>query len=241
MLNFIYKNSNSTIIPEIIIWTGDNPTHNLLNLSNQGGVLNITKILTDQINDITKSLNYTIQIYPSLGNHEKFPNDILNPFDEYSLKQVYRAYGDIWRNWLGEEAYKTFIQFGYYSKLHPNSNLRIISYNCLYCDSLNFYLIKNPTDPQLQIKWIEGELRKAENNNEFVYLISHIPIMDDFFLIQCSKRLRALMDRFSHIIRGHFTGHTHEDHVNLQEEYFPDEKGNRNITGAIFTAPSLTT
>merc|ERR1712032_1715363 len=49
------------------------------------------------------------------------------------------------------------------------------------------------------------------------------------------------MDRFSYIIRGHFTGHTHKDHVNLQIEYFADKKGNRNITGAVFTAPSLTT
>lgn len=239
MFNFIYK--NSTLIPDLIIWTGDNPSHNLLNLKKQENVYKITRILTEQVNNITKSLNYSIAVYPTLGNHESYPNDLLNPFDEYKLKEIYKNYGEIWKSWLGDDAYETFINHGYYSKLHLDTNLRIISYNCLYCDSVNFFLIKNPTDPERQIHWMENELRKAEKNNEFVYMISHIPNMDDFFLLECSKRLIALMDRFSHIIRGHFTGHTHNDHVNIQQSYFADEKGNRNVTGAMFTAPSLTT
>lgn len=239
MFKFLYN--NSSLIPDIIIWTGDNPSHNLVNLKNQNAVFNVTKTLTDQFNEITKSLNHNIAVYPSLGNHEKFPNDILNPYDEYSLKKIYKAYGDIWKDWLGEEAYKTFIEFGYYSKKHLNTNLKIVSYNCLYCDGMNFFLLKNPTNPQKQFDWLESELRNAENNNEFVYLITHIPLVDHFFLKQCAKRLQALLDRFSYIIRGHFTGHTHNDHVNIHSEYFADDKGNRNITGAVFTAPSLTT
>jgi len=52
---------------------------------------------------------------------------------------------------IGEEAYESFIDKGYYTKKHPNSNLRIISLNCFLCDTNNFYLIKNPTDPYNQV------------------------------------------------------------------------------------------
>jgi hypothetical protein len=245
MFNFIFNFNNSTLIPDIIIWTGDNPSHHLLSLNTQESVYNITQVLVNQFNKIIKSQNQNhtknISIYPSIGNHEKFPNDILNPFDDYSLKRIYKAYGDIYKDWLGKEAYESFIENGYYSKKHLDTNLRIISYNCFYCDTLNLFLIKNPTDPNNQMDWIEKELRKAEENNEFVYLITHIPNINKFFMTQCSKRLQALMDRFSYIIRGHFTGHTHNDHVNVQSEYFADINGNKKVVGAIFTAPSLTT
>jgi len=67
--------------------------------------------------------------------------------EEILLKKI----GDLWRPWLGDEAYNLFIKTGYYSKKHPNSNLRIIATNCMYCDTINFYLVQNPSDPMGQV------------------------------------------------------------------------------------------
>ena len=201
----------------------------------------ITKILTDLLDIKLSKFNLNIQVYPSLGNHEKFPNDQFYPYDSQKENIMLKTYGEYWKNWLGTEAYETFINFGYYSKKHLDTNLRVISYNCLYCDSVNFYLIKNPTNPNNQIDWLENELRKAEQNNEVVYLISHIPYIDGFFLNECAKRFKALVDRFSYIIRGQFAGHTHNDEINIQTEYFQQGKKEKEITGVVFTAPSFTT
>jgi sphingomyelin phosphodiesterase len=102
---------------------------------------------------------------------------------------------------------------------------------------LNFFLIRDPTDPGGQIAWMEQVLRQAEKEGEFVYIIGHIPAGDVTFLSQCSLRYNALTDRFSHIIRGQFFGHTHYDEFRMIPEYF----NSTNVIGIIFTAPSLTT
>ncbi len=190
-----------------------------------------------------KELNLdNIPIYPSLGNHEKFPNDQFYPYDSEMENKTLKTIGEYWKKWLGEDAYETFIKFGYYSKMHMDTKLKIISYNCLFCDTINFYLIKNPTDPNNQFEWLESELRKSEANNEVVYLISHIPIIDGFFLNECAKRFKAIIDRFSYIIRGQFAGHTHNDEINLVKEYFKKEDAKeKEIKGIVFTAPSFTT
>jgi sphingomyelin phosphodiesterase len=83
---------------------------------------------------------------------------------------------------------------------------------------------------------MEKVLREAEKNNEYVFIIGHIPPGDSTYLSQCSKRYNALVDRFSNIIRGQFYGHTHYDEFRIINEYF----NHTNIAGLILTAPSLT-
>jgi len=144
---------------------------------------------------------------------------------------------DFYEPFLTSEAYRSFASTGYYSMLHPNSNLRIISMNCLLCDTFNLYLYENPTDPSNQISWLVNTLKKAEKNNEVVFIIGHIPPANQFYLSECAKRYNAIADRFSHVIRGHFYGHTHYDEFQMVREYFNKEK----TTAAIFVAPSLTT
>ncbi len=70
-----------------------------------------------------------------------------------------------------------------------------------------------------------------------VYIIGHITPGDPTFLSECSKRYVAITDRFSHIIRGQFYGHTHNDEFKIMREYFHRDK----ISGVVQLAPSLTT
>jgi sphingomyelin phosphodiesterase len=222
---------NKEIKPDFVLWTGDNAPHDTWTGS-QKAAYNATQIFVDLI---SKNNNFSLPIYPTLGNHEIFPNDEYNPFDNND--KVFNRFAEIFKPWLSDEAYETFSKYGYYSQLHPNSNLRIVSTNCLLCDSINFNLIKNPTDPKDELKWLENTLRQSEQAGEVVYIISHIPIGDAFFLNECAKRHLAIIERFSHIIRGQFYGHTHNDEVKIARDYFNEEK----ITGVMFIAPSMTT
>jgi sphingomyelin phosphodiesterase len=219
--------------PDFILWTGDNPSHSIWDNNNQEEIFNITSIFTNLLS------GHNIPIYPCLGNHEKFPADQFFPFEDKDPqeKKLLQFFADLWRPLLGEDAYQEFLQYGFYSKKHLDTNLRIVSFNCLYCDVVNFYLIKDPTDPTGQIEWLENTLKLAESNNEVVYIIGHMPVGDTSILSECSKRIKAIVDRYSHIIRGIFGGHTHYDEVKVLSEYFDKDK----ITGLSFIAPSLTT
>lgn len=229
--------SFSKINPDFIIWTGDNPSHVEWKNNTQEEVFQVTKIFSDLLKINSNKINQTIPIYPVLGNHEKFPSDQFYPYDNQTEKPLLKTIGDIWKDFLGYEAYDQFIHYGFYTKMHLNTNLRIISYNSLLCDVVDFYLIKDPTDPNNQIRWLEETLATAEKNSEVVYLIGHIPVGDSSFLSECAKRYQALLDRYSYIIRGHFSGHTHFDEVKIMNRYFmPNE-----TSGMVFIAPSLTT
>lgn len=221
------------IKPDLIIWTGDNVPHNPW-VTNEQEVFNITTVFVDLLYN---KYNYTKPVFPSLGNHEESIADQYDPSasgrEEYFLQEMAK----IFKNWLSEDEAESFRKNGYYTTKYLNTNLRIISVNSLLCDVLNFFLIKDPTDPGGQVAWMEKVLRQAEKDGEFVYIIGHIPAGDATYLSQCTMRYSALTDRFSHIIRGHFYGHTHYDEFRIIPEYF----NSTNIAGIIYTAPSLTT
>lgn len=164
--------------------------------------------------------------------------DMYYPFDTTKNSDFLSTMQSIFKNWIKEDSEKnSFLKYGYFTTKYPNSNLRIISLNTFLCDIFNFYLIKNPTDPYNQFEWLEITLREAEILNEEVFIISHIPPGDTNYMSECSKRFKALVDRFQNIIKGQFYGHTHYDELKIIPEYFNSDK----TCGVEFVAPSLTT
>jgi sphingomyelin phosphodiesterase len=217
----------------MIIWTGDNPAHTVWN-NNADEIYNITGVFIDLLYN---KYNYKKPVFPSLGNHEEY---IADQYDHIKLKReetFLQTMSNLFSHWLSEDDQKLFSKFGYYSKKYLDTDLRIISMNCFLCDTFNFFLVENPTDPDGQFIWMEKTLRDAERDGEFVFIIGHIPPGDTTFTSQCAKRYQALVDRFSNIIRGNFYGHTHYDEFRVMTEYFDKTK----IAGVIYTAPSLTT
>lgn len=120
---------------------------------------------------------------------------------------------------------------------HLDTNLRIIALNCFLCDTVNFNLLSSHKEAQEQFKWLEQTLRDAEKAGEYVYIIDHFPINGNFQLTECALRLKALINRFNYIIRGHFSGHTHVDDTTVVTDFFDE---NKKIS-VNFIAPSLTT
>ena len=225
-----YVDAAYNLNPDFIVWTGDNAPHDVW-MGSQDKVYKSTKTLKNMLNE---KFNHSVPIYPILGNHEKYPNDAYSTNGEPELLQ---NMADIYKEYLDDDAYESFRKFGYYTMKHKNTNLRIIALNCLICDTFNFYLIANQKDAKEQFKWLEKTLREAEKNNEFVYILDHIPINGNFYLTECALRMRALIDRFEYNIRGYFTGHTHVDDIVVVKTYFEPRKP---IT-LNYVAPSLTT
>ena len=216
--------------PDFLIWTGDNAQHDAWN-STQEEAYFATRTIKKEIDEVFKN---SIPIYPVIGNHEVYPNDLLASGEE----SIFQVYADIYKDYFFEDqALETFSKYGYYTEKHPNTNLRIIALNCLYCDTINYHhLSSNHTEAKKEFIWLEQVLREAESNGEYVYILDHFPINSEFTLAECSKRLIAIFDRFDYIIRGYFSGHNHLDDIAPVRRYFEP----RPIININYIAPSLT-
>ena len=218
---------------DFIIWTGDNAPHDTWS-GTQDLVYDASKILKKILDNKFRTNNKKIPIYYAFGNHEKYPNDAFKEHEEELLKNM----ADIYKDYLSDEAYESFKNYGYYAMMHPNSNLKIIALNCFYCDSFNFnHFNGTKNNTKKMFEWLENELEKSEKNNEYVYILNHFPLNTAFMLTQCAKRFQALFDRYEYIVRGIFSGHTHRDDTEFVTEYF----NKNNYININFVAPQLTT
>ena len=202
----------STLSPDFIIYTGDNVAHTVWDVTFD----DIISSTQQTVNIIKQHFPSHTVIYPCIGNHESSPVD---QFNNVNQVQLLHALADVFKEYLTEQAYEMFKQHGYYSQRHVNTTLRIISLNGLLCDSFNFYLIANTTLTKRMYDWFEMELRNAELNNETVYIIDHIPIGHDQHLMQCSYRMKILLQRYKAIIKAYISAHTHRDEIKLVREY----------------------
>jgi len=175
-------------------------------------------------------------IYPLFGNHENFPSD---QYDTVGNDTAWlpRNTSDLWKQWLDEEAYQTFRQYGYYSMYNQAHNLRVIALNTQACDVLNFYLLEDLTDPLNHLAWLKQQLYDAESKNQTVWLTGHIPPGSYSCYKPWTVRYKALVDRFTHIIRGGFFGHHHTDEFEVITSYNNSDEA----VGVVFIDPSLTT
>eukprot|EP00744_Colponema_vietnamica_P002782 GILI01004336.1.p1 GENE.GILI01004336.1~~GILI01004336.1.p1 ORF type:complete len:710 (-),score=221.65 GILI01004336.1:444-2471(-) len=225
-LNF----ASSKVIPEIdfILWTGDDQPHDVWAQS-QEKQLASTRLVADRL----KKFFPNKPVYPAIGNHGCFPAD---QFDLSRDAWLLNGLADIWGTWLPEDAIKTLRQFGYYTVKH-SENLRIISLNGQYCDTINFWLVLNSTDAGNQLGWLVSTLLEAEKNGENVYIIGHIPPGDTTCISKWGKLYSAIVDRFRNTITGQYFGHTHND----QFDTFKSLDDSKTPTGTAFIAPSITT
>ena len=201
--------------PDYIMFTGDNIAHSVWQVT-QEEVIRATRM---QIEAIQNEFGLDTPIYPAIGNHEKAPVDEFHGNETELLQGL----ADIFKPYLDDEAYESFRKYGYYTLLVKN-NLRIISINCLLCDSFNFFLIYDSSQTRQMFKWLENVLDQAEKNGEIVHIMDHIPMESTQHTVQCSSRLKILIDRYQNIIRGYFSGHSHSEYLTMIHEYYTPEK-----------------
>lgn len=220
--------------PEIVMLTGDNVAHDTWKTT-LDAALNATSAI---VSSVMKYKTHDSIVYPTLGNHESKVVDNVDFHNKTFLKEFNSKYAEVYKPFLehDQQAYDTFKKNGYYTTKHKDTDLRIVSLNSYNCDVLNFYLMKNVTDPGNQFTWLEEVLRQAEKNNEIVYIIGHIFPYNSFYLSECLYVYQAIVDRFSHIIKSQMFGHSHSDELLSMTSYFDKN----NITSLLYVAPSAT-
>lgn len=111
--------------------------------------------------------------------------------------------------------------------------------NSNYCSRINPWVLFDPVDPGQQLTWLRDQLLAAEDANDKVHLIGHVPPdhreCTEFWLYNYVR----LMERFSDTIKAQFYGHTHRDEFRVV--YSMDEKdGNQTPVSFQFISPSVT-
>jgi len=221
--------------PDIIFWLGDNVDHNIYHAHDDDHIkagIYITNVLKNS------SYGARGKVYPLLGNHEVRPISQYDPTQKKNNASawVFAHHAELWSHWLNDDSKASLKKYGRYTQMHPNSNLRIIAINSFIYDTLNSFLWANSTDPTNQLGWLEETLRIAEKNDERVFIIGHIPMSHVGTMKHWAYRYTVLIDRFSHIIKGQFFGHTHEDNFVIMKSKLDNQK----VVGVSYDCPSLT-
>lgn len=231
MINYIA----TEIKPDLVLWTGDNGSHDVWSLGEDTAAV-ATRIVGNILHKGLTAKN-NIPLYPSIGNHEEKDVDLFNPYDLEYEAPLMKNLSEVYANFISGKELEDMSTKGFYTTKYLDTKLRIISLNSFLCDSLNYFLVKDPTDPLGQIDFLYETLKQAEKDGEKVFIIGHIPPGDRGFLVECNKYYNALLDRFQHIITGHFYGHSHHDEIRLIKGYFDKSK----IVTTAFIAPSTST
>ncbi|XP_061609892.1 acid sphingomyelinase-like phosphodiesterase 3a [Phyllopteryx taeniolatus] len=216
---------------DFIIWTGDSPPH-----------VPSTELSTSMVIQVMSNMTHTIRqhfpnvsVFPAVGNHDYWPQDQMPS----STNDIYKAATRLWKPWLQDDALKTLSQGGFYTQL-VHAGLRVVSVN-----SILYYgpdlATSNMSDPAGQFEWLEDTLSKADVNMEKVLVISHIPLGFLPFLSNVTairnehnERLVTIFRHYSHVIAGHFYGHTHKDSIMV----LLDHKG--KPVNSVFVSPAVT-
>ncbi|XP_032682117.1 sphingomyelin phosphodiesterase 1-like [Odontomachus brunneus] len=183
-----------------------------------------------------------IPVYPVLGNHESQPLNQYAPItvtdDKVSTLWLYNMIADLWigLGWLPESTRSTILQGGYYT-VSPKKGFRIIGLNNNLCYCYNWWIWYQPRDAANQLQWLADTLLQAEKDNEVVHILAHVPPTDQDCQATWKREFHKIMNRFGHIIKAQFNGHTHNDELELI--YSSDE--NKKIINVAWNGGSVTT
>ncbi|CAB3377350.1 Hypothetical predicted protein [Cloeon dipterum] len=191
-----------------IIMTGDLPPHAIWDSSNEENTM-----IMKELNKALAKRFPDIKIYPTIGNHEAHPLNSFGPLKpvgptNMTTQWLFDAAAEAWSQWLPAEALETVRQGGFYS-VEVQPGFRIIAINSNLCYVLNWWQIYEYKDPYGMLSWLVEELTKAEEKQEKVHIVGHLPPGS----VECwglwSKQLDRIINRFQRTITAQFYGHTH--------------------------------
>lgn len=221
------------IKPDAVFYTGDSAPHDDSNSTLEEVIE--TQIVT--VKSIQRILNANLQsTFAMFGNHDVYPFNSLDFENGNEALELIKPY---WKPWIYDE--KSYIQFlskGYYSQrlsLITDKVVKVICINSQAFDPNNPY-IQNSTDNNTdQFGFLRAELDYLEKQNGIAIIISHI--QPDESTHEWSTVLRALLERYQHVIRLSMFGHTHLDEYKLAMSYSNQLRsvGMTTICGSVTT------
>lgn len=140
------------------------------------------------------------KIYPTLGNHETHPVNIYAPSDvkdeKLSIKWLYDYTASTWSQWLPSESLETVKKGGYYYTLIL-PGFRFIVLNNNICYTYNFWILSGSDIMKEQLQWLHNTLLLAEENNEKVHIMRHIPLGLAGWFRFWTREYTRIIERFS--------------------------------------------
>lgn len=219
---------------DYVLFTGDLPPHNVWNQSRAD---QLTSLQT--YTDLMKKYLPTKMVFNALGNHESAPvNSFPPPYitGKESESWLYDALAKSWTTWLPEETVETIKRGGFYAH-SPYPGLRVISLNMNFCNSGNWWLLINTTDPAGMLEWLITELQDAENKGDKVQIIGHIMPGGGGCMKPFSWNYYKIISRYENTIVGQFFGHAHDSYY----EVFYDDVTFQRPNNILYIPGSVTT
>ncbi|XP_033105480.1 sphingomyelin phosphodiesterase-like [Anneissia japonica] len=194
---------------DAIYLTGDLPAHNVWNQTREDEIEILNEITAMLLKYFPKT-----RIFPSVGNHESAPvNSFPPPYvtGKEAISWLYDAFTKAWidtAHWLPEDTRPTIKQGGYYAtEFYPG--LLVVSLNMNMCNTENWWLLINETDPAGELQWLISTLQQAENKNQKVHILGHIAPGSGDCLKWWSWNYYKIVNRYESTITGQYFGHTH--------------------------------
>ncbi|VDK44832.1 unnamed protein product [Anisakis simplex] len=204
-------------------------------------------------------------IYWTLGNHEGVPVNSFAPHfipERFQPQWLYNQLQKSQRRWVDKTALKSISYRGSFT-VQLFDGLRLISLNTantsamtgygglLPVNMLNFTFVEsyrslllswlyiNETDPDGTLSWLVNELIRAENDGQYVHILSHIPPGNSECLEGWARNYYLIVNRFAETIKAQFFGHIHIDSFTV---FFEDLNDDATLpTNVLFASPSVTT
>uniref|UniRef100_A0AC35U4T5 Sphingomyelin phosphodiesterase n=1 Tax=Rhabditophanes sp. KR3021 TaxID=114890 RepID=A0AC35U4T5_9BILA len=221
---------------DYVMLAGDYMAHNDWDYTKEGhlGVLK-------NLSAIIKNYFPTTPVFYAIGNHEGVPVNSFAPHnvpEKYRPQWIYNAIKEAGEEWLPRETYKDIEYRGSWSVM-VEDNLRLITINTGYCETTNFWLYLNQTDPDGSLSWLVKELFDAENKGNYVHILGHVPPGDAECLEGWARNYYRIINRFKSIVTGQFFAHVHTDSFTVFYEDMNDIT--TEPTNVLYVAPSVTT
>ncbi|GJN94375.1 hypothetical protein Rhopal_007454-T1 [Rhodotorula paludigena] len=184
--------------------------------------------------------------YPVIGNHDVSP---VNAFPRstsstgFASDWVFELTARDWKKWIGRAAAEQVrTMSGCYARVHPGTNLKIISLNTNYWYKQNFWLYDSDQpvwDPNGILTWMANELDAAEEAGQRAWIIGHMPFGKVDAMRDQSNYAGQIFQRYHNTIAAHFYGHSHVDEFEIA---YPDYNDRRAETanGIAYISGALT-
>ncbi|GAA5880774.1 hypothetical protein JCM1840_001369 [Sporobolomyces johnsonii] len=184
--------------------------------------------------------------YPVFGNHDiapvnSFPRET-SPTGRES-QWVFDIAARDWKKWIGHQAAEQVKKMsGCYARVHPGTELKIISVNTNYWYKQNFWLYDSDIpiwDPNGILTWMAHELDLAEQAGQRAWIIGHMPWGKVDAMRDQSNYANQIFQRYHRTIAAHFYGHSHVDEFEIAYPDYDDRRAD-TANGIAYISGALT-
>ncbi|CAG9841105.1 unnamed protein product [Diabrotica balteata] len=219
---------------DYIYFTGDVVDHTIWNTTIESN----TKVITYAFRALQEKFP-TTPVFAVIGNHESHPANVYAPHKEdilakgLSTSWLYDLMAKLWSPWLPENALNTVRLQGYYA-YSVSDRFKIIVLNNNVCFSFNWFLLLDTEYIKEQLQFLIRELEESEQKRQFVHILAHISVGNKECIEPWEVSYNKIVQRYAHIIKGQFVGHTHTDELKI---FYDKEKNPINV---VYNGASLT-